>query len=495
MDRIARDCEEQMHNATDYATWKQAAQELDHRKGMDDWKEDETSDIYDWRLIRSRLRQIRQFRAENDTAKLVYHLRQGLHWNLGNIGNPQLFATARHGTKNLIKEYVTEVASALNDLCDTERADFSLDDKLRFFHQVALSYGRSSLMLSGGATLGLFHVGVVKALFRENLLPTVLSGSSAGAIVASVVCTHTQEQAQEFMDPKNAFYHFWRMLPLRSMLQRGSIMDQDQLRLAISKNIGDLTFEDAYKRSGRILNITVSPHGVNQPPRLLNYLTFPYLYVHEAVLASCAVPILFPPVMMMTRDIKGERVPYMPQLKWNDGSLKSDLPTIRLRRLHNVNHFVVSQTNPHVLPFVSRNEPGSKGLINSVRELAQNTVRQQARNVLSLARANFPMGKFDKPLDTAASILDQDYRGNINIFPEVSLWRYANVTSNPTLESVQRFMLEGERATWPRMEMIRTQTLISSTLDRCVDRLEASVHYEKLREIPKKPGLRIVRQR
>ena len=495
MDRIARDYLAQMHNATDYAIWSQAAQELDHRTGMDEWKDDETSDLYDWRLIRSRLRQIRQYRAENDIPKLVYHLRQGLHWNVGNIGNPHLFATACFGTKNLVKEYVTEVAATLDDLCDVERPEFPMEEKLKFFHQVALSYGRSSLMLSGGATLGLFHVGVVKALFRENLLPTVLSGSSAGAIVASVVCTHTQAQAEEFMDPKTAFYHFWRMLPMRQMLKRGSVMDQDQLRLAISKNIGDLTFEEAYKKSGRILNITVSPNGVNQPPRLLNYLTFPYLYVHEAVLASCAVPILFPPVMLMTRDIKGDRVPYMPQLKWNDGSLKSDLPTIRLRRLHNVNHFVVSQTNPHVLPFVSRNEPGSRGLLNSVRELAQNTVRQQARNVLSLARANFPMGKLEKPIDTAASILDQDYRGNINIFPEVSLWRYANVTSNPTMESVQRFMLEGERATWSRMEMIRTQTHISSALDRCVDRLEARAADSKLRELPKKPGLRIVRQR
>ncbi len=56
-------------------------------------------------------------------------------------------------------------------------------------------------------------------------------------------------------------------------------------------------------------------------------------------------------------------------------------------------------------------------------------------------------------------------------------------------------MLEGERGTWPRMEMIRTQTRISSTLDRCVDRLEAVVQTDKVRELPKKPGLRIVRHR
>ena len=71
------------------------------------------------------------------------------------------------------------------------------------------------------------------------------------------------------------------------------------------------------------------------------------------------MPVLFPPVMLMTRDENGERVPYMPLLRWNDGSLKSDLPMLRLRRLHNVNHFIVSQTNPHGV-FVAGSGLGSQ---------------------------------------------------------------------------------------------------------------------------------------
>jgi len=34
--------------------------------------------------------------------------------------------------------------------------------KLAFFNEMRHSYGRSALMLSGGAVLGLYHVGVVK---------------------------------------------------------------------------------------------------------------------------------------------------------------------------------------------------------------------------------------------------------------------------------------------------------------------------------------------
>jgi TAG lipase/steryl ester hydrolase/phospholipase A2/LPA acyltransferase len=495
MDRTARDCEAQMRNATDYTTWREAAEMLDRSEGLEEWKQDESSGDYDWRLIRSRLRQVRQYRDEGNFPKLIYHLRQGLHWNLGNIGNPQLYTGARVGTKHLINEYVSEVSAALEELSHLDHATFPRADKLRFFHEVALSFGRSALMLSGGATLGLFHVGVVKALFREGILPTVLSGSSAGSVVAATVGSRSVEELEELLDPKNAYYHFWRVLPVSEMIRRRAIMDQDQLRRAIGENIKDLTFEQAHKLSGKIINITVSPAGINQPPRLLNYLTFPYLYLREAVLASCAVPVLFPPVMLMTRDQNDERVPYMPLLKWNDGSLKSDLPTLRIRRLHNVNHFIVSQTNPHVLPFVSKREPGSKGLVNSTRDYAFSTLRQQAKGIINFARASIPLGDLHKPLETAASILDQEYRGNINIYPNISLWRYANITKNPDLDGVQRFILEGERATWPRIEMIRTQTMISLTLDRCVERLEHENLGEKVVDMPKKPGLRMVRRR
>src|SRR5882724_1664824 len=137
-----------MDQATDYQTWLEAARELDLRDGKEEWKEDEISDDYDWRLIRSRLRQIRQYRAAKDVSRLVYHLRQGLHWNLGNTGNTRLYSFCRVGTKHLIREYVTEVSDALTELCDTHFVEFEQEQKLKFFHEVALSYGRSALLLS-----------------------------------------------------------------------------------------------------------------------------------------------------------------------------------------------------------------------------------------------------------------------------------------------------------------------------------------------------------
>ena len=493
MEKIQKELMTAMRTANIYAEWLEAALELDRIEGADAWKDEDASDDYDWRLIRSRIRQIKQYREGGEHKKLIHHLRQGLHWNLGNIGNTDLYSYTRTGTKKLVTEYLNAVVEALEFALTLPAHEFPDGEKLKFFKAVTLSYGRSALMLSGGATLGLFHVGVVRGLYREGLLPTVLSGSSAGSVVAAIVGSASIEEAERLMEPENAYYHFWRILPIKQMLRRGAVMDQNQLRTAIAKNMEDVTFEEAQKRSGRIVNITVSPAGSNQAPKLLNYLTFPYLYVREAVLASCAVPVLFPPVMLMTQSEIGERTPYMPLLRWNDGSLKSDLPMLRLRRLHNVNHFIVSQTNPHVLPFVSRNEAGN-GLVGATREAAFSTARSAASGVLKIGRI-LPFSKIRQPLDTAAGLLDQDYRGNINIVPEVSLWRYANVTSNPTLESIKRFMFEGERSTWPRMEMIRNQTLISITLERCLATLEQQGQGRRVSDVvkPARPALKMVK--
>jgi TAG lipase / steryl ester hydrolase / phospholipase A2 / LPA acyltransferase len=492
----ARESRLAMRNAANYATWREAAAEFDQVTGREEWKHEEASELYDWKLVKSRLRQIRQLRADNQIGKLVHHLRQGLYWNLGNLGNPVLYGRALVGTKQLIHDYVTEVASVLDFLCDGDFPELGIGAKRRFFDETAASYGRSALMLSGGATLGLFHVGVVKALILEDLLPDVISGSSAGSVVAATVGTRSPDQLMELLDLRNAYYHFWKSLSLGEMLRKGVVMDQRQTRKAIAANIADLSFEEAYERSGRIINITVSPAGSNQPPRLLNYLTFPYLYVREAVLASSAVPFLFEPVLLMTRDEEGKRVPYMPSLRWTDGSLKSDLPGLRVRRLHNVNHFIVSQTNPHVIPFV-RSATEEQGLAGNLRDYLYSTVRSSAQYALGVGRMSMPVERVRHTLDYASSILDQDYRGNITILPKISVWRYANVTANPKMDAVERFIREGERATWKRIEMIRNQTVIAQTLDRCRRRLEvrqAGGTDRRAHPRPNRPSLSVVRR-
>ena len=61
------------------------------------------------------------------------------------------------------------------------------DAKLAFFNETRHAYGRSALLLSGGAYLGFYHVGLVDVLFKDGVLPRVISGSSAGSLICGIL--------------------------------------------------------------------------------------------------------------------------------------------------------------------------------------------------------------------------------------------------------------------------------------------------------------------
>jgi predicted acylesterase/phospholipase RssA len=66
------------------------------------------------------------------------------------------------------------------------RLGLSDKEKAKEFLFMRQVYGRSALLLSGGGGLGIYHMGVVKALLEVGMLPRVISGSSAGSIVGQL---------------------------------------------------------------------------------------------------------------------------------------------------------------------------------------------------------------------------------------------------------------------------------------------------------------------
>ncbi|HXG28636.1 MAG TPA: DUF3336 domain-containing protein [Nevskiales bacterium] len=495
MSSVVTELKQAMAQARDYQTWFEAAQELDRWEGMETWREDEVSPDYDYALIRDRLQTLRKYRNRDDVLKLVHYLRQGMHWNLGNISNPELYHHSRVGTKYLVQDYLDTLASTLNYLCDTDFPELSTEEKNKFFQDVALSFGRSALVLSGGATMGFFHIGVIKALREQGLLPRVISGSSAGAMVAAGLGTVKDDELDKVFDPRRFSVKFWALLRMSAAVRRGVIMDDNQLRAAIESIIPDMTFAEAYEHTRCIVNITVSPAHTNQIPRLLNYLTFPHLYIREAVLASCAVPFVFPPQMLMTRDDDGKKVPFMPTQKWVDGSMKSDLPILRLRRLHNVNHTIVSQTNPLVLPFMQLKGSEQDTFLYEPRNFLLSNVRSQLQYAAKVGGRYAPIEPVRRRLSDAHALLDQDYRGNVTILPRFKLINYLRLAANPSVAEVEDYILEGERSTWPKLAMIRNQTMISQTLDGCLDRIAAraaaAAGKPQPEESPRKPRRRL----
>ncbi len=464
-----------LSEAQSYAHWAELAQELDAVMGLDLWRLENESGDYDFHLIRERLQQLRTFQRQPDLSNLVRALREGLHHDLGNMGNPLLYYRSNFGTKKLIEDYIDQVCESLLFLANHEVTCLPFDRKLQFFRETAQSFGQPALMLSGGATLGLFHIGVCKALHEQDLLPEVISGSSAGSMMAAMIGTHTDDELRALYAGEGFYMNAWNWSKWYRGFMGEGFAEQPQLERFLRTNIGEYSFEEAYLRTGRHINVTVSPVQLHQKPRLMNELTAPYLLVWSAVLASCAVPLIFPPVTLTTKDNEGKYIPYMPGQRWVDGSVKSDLPRTRLTHLYDVNFFIAVQVNPHIVPFMENDKERLERakLMSWPARILREELKFHGTGVFNFLRHQFTHEASRQLMDHAYSIISQRYYGDVTIAPpKYSIEHYKHMLHNPSPEAWRWFCLQGERATWPKVAMIRSHIRIARTLKSCIAQLE-----------------------
>jgi TAG lipase/steryl ester hydrolase/phospholipase A2/LPA acyltransferase len=478
MGKSARKYQDDLTDASSYSDWLQAAQALDCHDGMDKWRAENQSDLYDHKLIASRTSLLRRLRRKTDYEQLVFRLREEIHGNLGNMANPTLYQHARAGTKNLINTYLDEVTAALNLLCDSDVKSLPPSRKRRFFNRAARSFGRSALLLSGGASLGLFHIGVIEELMEQHLLPQVITGASAGSIIGGFLATHTDEELEQALKPDELNYHWVRVFGLSNVIKGDGVLDPKQLRRSIDRNIQDLTFLEAYEKTGRILNISISPADPHQFPRLLNYLSSPNVLIRQAALASSAIPGLFPPVQLRARNFEGKSGAYMPQSRGIDGSVHEDIPKENVKRQHNVNHYIVSQINPHVVPFLN-DDMERTGLFPFLQDVVVKGPLVQVEHVLDMVHRHFDVPGLGSIVKKAHAIVGQNYSGDITIYPAREEFHFSKMFSNVSKEEAKRLIDAGRRATWPRIERIRNTTQISRTFTDCLDRLAERYYYVK----------------
>lgn len=459
--------------AQNYIEWKEAAIAYDEHYGLGNWKNTESSRRYDYQAIRQRLDALQEARKNNDNAKLLFILNEGIHGNLGGMGGSSLYHKAKFGTKQLIIDYVEEVSSALNHLAKPRIKGVRLEEKIDFFHRAHLCFGQSALMFSGSGTFVFFHIGVLKALWQQDLIPDVISGASGGALIVAAAGTRKQQDLGEIFTPK--FLSFEKELSaIAKSLTLGSRSKARQKDLVsiIEKLIPDLTFAEAYEISGLKINVSIAPYQKHQKSRLLNAITSPNVMVREAVLASCSIPGVFRAVQLAARNVNGERVPYLPNRKWIDGSFSADLPIKQLSRLYDVNHSIVSQTNPLVLPFIHA-EKNDRKLASIFSKASLSTMKTWGLASSTLLNFVFKSNpRFSKVFNSYSAILSQTYTGDITILPSSRFINPIKALSPRSPEEVIAMINEGERATWQMVERIRIQTQISTILNRLVDQLD-----------------------
>ena len=472
--RKLKKLERQMDKSTSYDEWREAAVQHDELSGQQRWREVDQTRQYDYSQIRLRLDRLRSLRSRHDYQGLLFTLNEGIHGNMGGMGRSSLYRRAKFGTKKLIEQYIDEIDDSLRYLAELDSDHISLQEKMDFFYRANICFGRSALMLSGGGVLGFYHLGVVKVLLEQGLLPRVISGSSAGSLVAGVLGTHTDKQLEKFYDPANVHFEAEREASVFSRMFLGSNpqIDIGDLEQIIARLVPDLTFQEAYEKTGRQISITVAPAETHQRSRLLNAITSPNVYIRSAVMASCAVPGVFPPVMLMAKNVHGESQPYLPTRKWVDGSIADDLPAKRLSRLYSTNHYIVSMVNPIATPFL-RND-GERGRVaaalGSLGVGVGREILNFYRGIAQKQGDNWP--RFNMLLNGIHALMDQEYSGDINVVPSFRWYNPAKILSHLTEKELMELMEGGENSAFPNVEAIRICTKISRTMEEILQRFE-----------------------
>ena len=442
--------------------------------------------------------------------------------NLGNISAPRLFNRAYAGTKLLIEDYITQVALAIEHVtayptAPSNENGLTLQAKLDLLHDTRQAFGRSTLVLRGGAIFGLCHLGVVKALHLRGLLPRIITGTGTGALFAALVGIHREDELLGFLNGESinlaAFARpkkeaksskdltngesdrdvgWFESLDqkVRQFVREGFFLDVRVLEECVRANVGDMTFEEAYIRTKRVLNITVVTSGTSGVPNLLNYLTAPnvvcwtacimrlmdsadfYKLIWSAALASNASSSpLHTGVTLICKDETGAIVPWGPakEIVFNSWTHTShsdrDSPLSRIAELFNVNHFIVSHARPYIAPFLRSDQHRMSPGQDSRWDLSLPLFR------LLTMEIHHRLGQIDSlgllPLAIRRFLIDDSIPGaSLTSVPELTPMDFFRLLETPTRANLDYWILRGERSVWPAVSVLKVRCAIEVELDR-----------------------------
>ncbi len=207
--------------------------------------------------------------------------------------------------------------------------------------------GKKALILSGGSIKGAFEAGAIKAIFEKGFRPDVVYGISIGALNASYLVNRTGQLNNQFdwVSVAQDLIDFWTehaqrprdIIRINSIFKLAyqivtkhfvSLIDMKPLHQLIRRTL-DL---EALRRS----KIGLEVGAVNLHTGEIEYFSPQYPYFIDAVIASTAIPVLMPYVM-----ING--VPYV------DGGLRDVVPMRPLLNNHEVTEIVVVICHPEKL--------------------------------------------------------------------------------------------------------------------------------------------------
>ncbi|KAL4806914.1 acyl transferase/acyl hydrolase/lysophospholipase [Aspergillus unguis] len=488
----------ELYKHENYGDWLNAAQVLDEYLGNQRWKKEDEYAYYDHLTIRKLNRSLKSVRmqvesemqkGDSGSAAVVEELCSLLEAcvkaNFAGVENPRLYSEAYSGTKDLVQDYIDEVHACIKVVSESRLA--KNQDKYNHFKHLDTNFGRTALCLSGGATFAYYHFGVVRALLDNEVLPSIITGTSGGALVAALVGTRTDEELKQLLIPALAHrikacsegITTWALRWWRT----GARFDTtDWARQCSWFCRGSTTFREAYERTGRILNVSCVPSDPHSPTILANYLTSPNCVIWSAVLASAAVPGILNPVVLMTKKRDGTLAPYSFGHKWKDGSLRTDIPIKALNLHFNVNFTIVSQVNPHInlfffssrgtvgRPVTHRKGRGWRGgfLGSAIEQYIKLDLNKWLKVLRHLELLPRPMGQ------DWSEIWLQKFSGTVTIWPKTVPSDFYHILSDPSPERLARMLRTGQQSTFPKIQFIKNRLKVELAILDGLNRLSPS---------------------
>lgn len=176
---------------------------------------------------------------------------------------------------------------------------------------------------------------------------------------------------------------------------------------------------------------------------------------------------------ILCKDQDGNIVPWAPASEidlrhWTHVSYtERDSPLMRIAELFNVNHFIVSQARPYLIAFLQSDMHGPSLMEtrNTTTSVTAFLVRMVGLEVRHRLRQLDTLGLL--PTGIRRFLVDERVPGpSVVLVPEVTAGDFIRLLETPTRETLDYWILRGERSVWPAVSALRIRCAIETELDR-----------------------------
>ena len=472
--------------------------------------------------------------APSQTSSLTAQIKAALYHGSGSALLLLLHSAASHSVNvSDLQEHKQLIAAMCEGLTALayrhDELSIPLHNVQEYMSDLRLFTGRTALCLGGGGSMAMAHLGVAKALLASGLLPRVISATSGAAIPAAICCLAKDRELGELLDapevllgpkplcellglpppragdapphpPQTSDMPFTLGARIQRALKLGlfsSSLTGAHFQSTLRAQLGNETFLSAYKRTGRILILSVYAHfldvGQGMPggggkPLILSYISSPYVLLYSAVQACCAEPDVLAPSTLMALNESGEAVLYFPPgVASIDGSLYRDAPLEELGLCFHARRFIYSQTDPRLLPLPPTVTPRTpRGMsvfspllsfLHYVDRLIPRLLEAATAKAQYLARTGFLTrafaGNWVRPRLTpsgSGGMLTEGPTRAVFLTPAGPQVSVLGMLRAPS--TLPALTLCGEQATWPHLAFIKEL----SSLERCLSLCTHHVH-------------------